>query len=90
MSLAEKQHAARLNFINSWLNGANVVANYNDKDIIIATADKDFPYIKVSVAALNEEIGDNKITELIEKQKYSDEWKLRRTLKWLRKNFNVD
>lgn len=83
MTLAEKQQAARLDFISNWLKDANIVANYNDMDIIIATNNKDFPYIKLSIAALDGERGTTKIFELANKQSAYNEIMYRH---YLRKN----
>jgi hypothetical protein len=81
MTLAEKQHAARLDFISNWLEDANIVANYNDMDIIIATNNENFPYIKLSIAALDEERGATKAFELIIKQSASNDIMYKRRLK---------
>lgn len=82
MTLAEKQHTARSNFINDWLKDANIVANYNDIDIIIATNNKDFPYIKLSIAALDEKQGAIKKFEFTHKQSaYNEIWYRRRLRK---------
>lgn len=81
MTLAEKQHVARLNFICNWLEDANIVANYNDKDIVIATNDKNFPYIKLSIATLDDEQGAIKIFELVNKQSAYNEIMYRQRLR---------
>ena len=81
MTLAEKQLAARLDFISNWLEDANIVANYNDMDIVIATNNKDFPYIKLSIAALDEEQGATKAFELTIKQSAYNDIMYRRHLK---------
>lgn len=81
MTLAEKQHAARLDFINDWLKDANIVANYNDLDIVIATDNEDFPYIKLSIAALDEERGATKAFELTIKQSAYNDIMYRRRLR---------
>lgn len=81
MTLAEKQHTARLDFISNWLEDANIVANYNDMDIVIATNNEDFPYIKLSIAALDNEYGATKIFELVNKQSACNEIMYRRRLR---------
>lgn len=81
MTLAEKQHVARLDFISNWLEDANIVANYNDMDIVIATNNKDFPYIKLSIASLDDEQGAIKIFELTNKQSAYNDIMYRRRLR---------
>jgi len=81
MTLAEKQHAARLDFISNWLEDANIVANYNDMDIVIATNNEDFPYIKLSIAALDDERGSTKAFELTIKQSAYNDIMYRRHLR---------
>jgi len=81
MTLAEKQHAARLDFISNWLEDANIVANYNDMDIVIATNNEDFPYIKLSIAALNDELGEIKKFELINRQSVHNDIEHKRLLR---------
>ena len=81
MTLAEKQQAARLDFISNWLEDANIVANYNDRDIVIATNNEDFPYIKLSIAALDGERGTTKAFELTIKQSAYNDIMYRRHLR---------
>lgn len=81
MTLAEKQHTARSNFINDWLKNANIVVNYNDMDIVIATNDRNFPYIKLSIATLDDEQGATKIFELTNRQSAYNDIMYRRRLR---------
>ena len=82
MALMKKQDKAREEFIQNWFNDELILANFNNRDLIIETGNKDFPYIKLSIAALTDEQGDNKIIELNEKQKafedMLDKWRLRK------------
>ena len=68
MTLMEKQNKAREKFVKNWLNEELVSANFNNRELIFNTGDEEFPYIRLTIAALNEEQGDEKIIELIEKQ----------------------
>lgn len=85
----EKQEKVRKEFIQNWLNDELILANFNNRDLIIETGNKDFPYIKLSIAALTEEQGDNKIIELIEKQNSYEDIVDKRRLKKLCEMFNI-
>ena len=78
MTLKEKQDNARLTFVCNWLGDANILANFNDRELIIGRDDEDFPYLYITISAMSEEQGDEKIIELIEKQNYYDDMKRRR------------
>ena len=86
----EKQDKARKEFIQNWFNDELISVNFNNRYLIIETGNKDFPYIKLSVAALNDEQGDNEIIELNEKQKYYEDKLDKRRLRKLCKMFNVE
>lgn len=89
MMLMEKQNKARKEFIQNWLNDELILANFNNRDLVIETGDKDYPYIKLSIAALTDEQGDNKIIELNEKQKMFEDMEDRRRLRKLCEMFNI-
>lgn len=78
MTLKEKQDVARTTFVKNWFGNANILANFNDRELIISGDDKDFPYLCVAISAIPEEQGDEKIIELVEKQNRYDEIKRRR------------
>lgn len=90
MMLMEKQNKARKEFIQNWLNGELILANFNNRDLIIETGNKDYPYIKLSIAALTDEQGDNKIIELNEKQKAFENMVDKRRLRKLCEMFNIE
>lgn len=89
MRLMEKQDKVRKEFVQNWFNEELILANFNNRDLIIETGNKDFPYIKLSIAALTDEQGDNKIIELNEKQKCFEDMQDRRRLRKLCEMFNI-
>ena len=89
MTLMEKQDKVRKEFIHNWLNDELILANFNNRDLIMETGNKDFPYIKLSIAALNDEQGDNQIIELNEKQNVFENMQDRRRLRKLCEMFNI-
>ena len=89
MTLMEKQDKVRKEFIHNWLNEELILANFNNRDLIIETGNKDFPYIKLSIAVLNDEQGDNQIIELNEKQSVFENMQDRRRLRKLCEMFNI-
>jgi hypothetical protein len=68
MTLMEKQNKIREKFVKDWFNEELVSANFNNRELVFNTGDKEFPYIRLTIAALNDEQGNEKIIELIEKQ----------------------
>ena len=69
----KKQDRVRKDFIRNWFNDEFILANFNDRELIIETGNKEFPFIRLTLAALDEEQGDKRISELIEKQNiYND------------------
>ena len=89
MTLMEKQDKVRKEFIHNWLNDELILANFNNRDLIMETGNKDFPYIKLSIATLNDEQGDNQIIELNEKQNVFENMQDRRRLRKLCEMFNI-
>lgn len=89
MARIEKQNKVRKEFIQNWLNDELILANFNNRDLIIETGNKDFPYIMMSVVALTDEQGDEKIIALNEKQKAFKDMEDRRRLKKLCEMFNI-
>ena len=68
MTLMEKQDKIREKFVKDWFNEKSVSVNFNNRELVFNTGNKEFPYIRLIIAALNDEQGDEKIIELIEKQ----------------------
>ena len=78
MTREEKQDDARSTFVCNWLGDANILTNFNDRELIISRDDEDFPYLYITISTMSEEQGDKKIIELIEKQNYYEEMKRKR------------
>lgn len=89
MARMEKQNKVRKEFIQNWLNDELILANFNNRDLIIETGNKDFPYIMMSVVALTDEQGDEKIIALNEKQKAFEDMEDKRRLRKLCEMFNI-
>lgn len=89
MTLREKQNKARKEFVQNWFHDELILANFNNRDLIMKTGNKDFPYIKMSIIPLTEEQGDNKIVELIEQQKAFEDMLDKRHLRKLCEMFNI-
>ena len=89
MALMEKQNKVRQEFIRNWLNDELILANFNNRELIIETRDKEFPYIRLTLAALDEEQGDKKIIEVIEKQNSYENIQDKRRLRKLCEMFNI-
>ena len=68
----------------------NILANYNNRELIIETHNDDFPYIRLTLAALDEEQGDKKIIELLEKQTGYETAQDKRRLRKLCEMFNIE
>lgn len=89
MTLMEKQDKVREEFVKNWFHEELIFANFNNRELIINTGNKDFPYIRLTIAALNDEQGDNKIIELIEKQNAYDDKLDKRRLRKLCEMFGI-
>lgn len=89
MTLMERQNEARKEFIQNWFNDELILANFNNRELIIETNDKEFPYMRLTLTALDEEQGDKKITELIEKQYSYEGVQDKRRLRKLCEMFNI-
>lgn len=89
MSLMSKQKKTREEFIKNWFNDELISANFNNRELIIETHDKEFPYIRLTLAALDEEQGDKKIIELNERQKAYEDMEDKRRLSKLCARFNI-
>lgn len=90
MSLMRKQNKVCEEFIRNWFNDELILANFNNRELIIETHDKEFPYIRLTLAALDEEQGDKKIIELIEKQYSYENAQDKRRLRKLCEMFNIE
>jgi len=89
MTLMEKQNKARKEFIRNWLNDECILANFNNRELIIETDNQEFPYIRLAITPLDETQGDHKITELIGKQTYYEDKLDKRRLRKLCEMFNI-
>ena len=89
MTLMEKQGKARKEFICNWLNGELILANFNNRELIMETDNQEFPYIRLTITPLDEGQGDHKIIELIEKQTYYEDKLDKRRLRKLCEMFNI-
>lgn len=89
MTRMEKQNNVRKGFIEDWLNEEKILVNFNNRELIIETDNQEFPYVRLTLTPLNEEEGDRKIMELIEKQESYDEMRDRRRLQKLCEMFNI-
>ena len=89
MTLMEKQNKARKEFIQNWLNEELILVNFNNRELIVETDNQEFPYIRLTLTPLDEERGDEKITELIERQNYYEDKQDKRRLRKLCEMFNI-
>lgn len=89
MTLMERQDKIREKFIKDWLNEELVSANFNNRELVFNTGDKEFPYIRLTIAALNDEQGDEKIIELIEKQNTYEDILNKRRIKKVFEMLNI-
>ena len=89
MTLMEKQNKAREKFVKNWLNEELVSVNFNNHELIFNTGDEEFPYIRLTITALNEEQGDEKIIELIEKQNAYEDMLDKRRIKKVFEMLNI-
>lgn len=89
MTLMERQDKIREKFVKDWLNEELVSANFNNRELIFNTGDKELPYIRLTIATLNDEQGDEKIIELIEKQNAYEDILNRRRIKKVFEILNI-
>ena len=89
MTLMEKQNKVREEFVKNWLNEELVSANFNNRELVFNTGNKEFPYIRLTIAALNDEQGDEKIIELIEKQNAYEDILNKRRIKKVFEMLNI-
>jgi hypothetical protein len=89
MTLREKQDKIREKFIKDWLNEELVSANFNNRELVFNTGDKEFPYVRLTIAALNDEQGDEKIIELNEKQNVYEDILNKRRIKKVFEMLNI-
>lgn len=89
MTLMEKQDKIREKFIKDWLNEELVSANFNNRELVFNTGNKEFPYVRLTIAALNDEQGDEKIIELIEKQNAYEDILNKRRIKKVFEMLNI-
>lgn len=74
MALFEKQRKARKNFVEKIFSKEKVLENYSDQELIIKNNDENFPYLYITISAVREEVGFEKLSKLKNKKEYV-EWK---------------
>ena len=89
MTLMERQDKIREKFVKDWLNEELVSANFNNREMIFNTGDKEFPYIRLTIAAISDEQGNKKIIELIEKQNAYEDILNKRRIKKVFERLNI-
>lgn len=89
MTLREKQDKVREDFVKNWLDEELVSANFNNRELIFSTGNKEFPHIRLTISTLNEEQSDEKIIEVIEKQNTYEDILNKRRLRKLCSMFNI-
>lgn len=68
-----KTQAVRNWFVEKFLENAEIFANWQNGQIILKTNSKDFPYAEIRIKPMTEEVGDELISEVLEKvESYED------------------
>jgi len=68
-----KVQAVRNWFVKKFFKDAEILANWKDGQIILKTNSKDFPYAEIRIKPMTEEVGDELISEVLEKvESYED------------------
>lgn len=68
-----KVQAVRNWFVEKFLENAEIFANWQNGQIILKTNSKDFPYAEIRIKPMTEEVGDELISEVLEKvESYED------------------
>lgn len=68
-----KVQAVRNWFVEKLLKDAEILANWKDGQIILKTNSKDFPYAEIRIKPITEEVGNELISEVLEKvESYED------------------
>lgn len=61
-----------------FLKDTEIVANWQNGQIILKTNSEDFPYAEIRIRPMTEEVGDELITEVLDKNKSYEEHKRNR------------
>lgn len=64
--------------VEKFFKDAEIFANWENKQIILKTDSKDFPYAEIIIRPLTEEVGNNLIIEVLEQIKSYEEHKRNR------------
>lgn len=78
MNKNSKVQAVREWAMKKFFKDAEILANWQNGQIILKTDSKDFPYTEIRIRPMNEEIGDKLITELLEQLQSYEEHKRNR------------
>ena len=78
MSNDSKVPAVRNWVVEKFFKDAEILANWQDGQIILKTNSKDFPYAEIRIRPMTEEVGDELITEVLEKVQSYEEHKRNR------------
>lgn len=64
--------------VEKFLKDAEILANWQDGQIILKTNSKNFPYAEIRIRPMTEEVGDELIPEVLEKVQSYEEHKRNR------------
>lgn len=78
MNNDSKVPAVRNWIVEKFLKDAEILANWQDGQIILKTDSKDFPYAEIRIRPMTEEAGDELIPEILEKIQSYEEHKRNR------------
>lgn len=78
MNNNSKVPAVRNWIVERFLKDAEILANWQDGQIILKTNSKNFPYAEIRIRPMTEEVGDELIPEVLEKIQSYEEHKRNR------------
>jgi len=78
MNNKSKVSAVRNWIVEKFFKDAEILANWQDGQIILKTNSKDFPYAEIRIRPMTEEVGDELIPEVLEKIESYEEHKRNR------------
>ena len=78
MNKNSKVQAVREWAIKKFFKDAEILANWQNGQIILKTNSKDFPYAEIRIRPITEEVGDKLITETLEQIQSYEEHKRNR------------
>lgn len=78
MNNNSKTPAVRNWIVEKFFKDAEILANWKDGQIILKTNSKDFPYAEIKIRPMAEEMGDELISEILEKVESYEEHKRNR------------